>query len=86
MEKYRILFRKSVSRDLRRIPIKDIRKILQTVESLSENPRPPGSEKLSGQEKYRIWQGDYRIVYEIRDKEIIVVVVKIAHRRDAYRH
>ena len=85
MGKYRIIFRKSVAKDLRRIPKQGVRRILATIESLSFEPRPEGSEKLSGREKYRIRQGDYRIIYEIHDDELIVVVVKVGHRREVYR-
>ena len=85
MGKYRILFRKSVAVDLRPIPNPDVRKILTVIESLSEEPRSPETEKLSGHYRYRIRQGNYRIVYEIDDREAIVVVVRIGHRRDVYR-
>ncbi len=85
MEKYRIVFRKSVARDLRPLPAKDLRKILAIIESLSEEPRPSGIEKLSGQERYRLRQGNYRIIYEINDIEVVVVVVKVGHRKDVYR-
>ncbi len=59
--------------------------MLKRIEALRTEPRPTGVEKLSGQEKYRIRQGVYRILYEIRDTKLIVVVVKIGHRRDVYR-
>ncbi len=85
MEKFEVIFRQSVAKDLRQIPKKDIKRILQRIEALRSEPRPPGVEKLSGQEKYRIRQGVYRILYEIRNNELIVVVVKIGHRRDVYR-
>ncbi|HTY61764.1 MAG TPA: type II toxin-antitoxin system mRNA interferase toxin, RelE/StbE family [Acidobacteriota bacterium] len=85
MGKYRIAFRKSVALDLRPIPNRDLRKILAVIESLSEEPRPSGIEKLSGQDRYRIRQGNYRIIYEISDKEVVVVVVKVGHRKDVYR-
>ena len=85
MEKYKILFKKSVSKDLRHLPDKDMAAILERVLRLAEEPRPKGCEKLSGEEKYRIRQGVYRIIYEIRDKILLVVVVKIAHRKEAYR-
>ena len=54
------------------------------IRSLADDPRPPGSLKRSGEEKYRIRQGDYRILYEIEDDVLIVVVVRIGHRRDVY--
>jgi mRNA interferase RelE/StbE len=85
MGRYKIVFRKSVAKDLRRIPNQDVRRILATVDSLLEEPRPSGIEKLSGQEKYRVRQGNYRIIYEIKDDEVVVVVVKVGHRRDVYR-
>jgi mRNA interferase RelE/StbE len=85
MGRYRILFRKSVARDLRRIPNRDLRKILGKIESLSEDPRPLVSEKVSGQERYRLRQGNYRIIYEICDDEVVVVVVKVGHRRNVYQ-
>ena len=53
--------------------------------ALGTNPRPAGSEKLSGEEKYRLRQGDYRILYEIIDRELVVTVVKVGNRRDVYR-
>jgi mRNA interferase RelE/StbE len=80
MEKYRIVFRKSVARDLRPIPTQELRKILIAIESLSDDPRPSGVEKLSGQDRYRLRQGNYRIIYEINDIEVLVVVVKVGHR------
>ncbi len=85
MENYELVFRKSVARELRGIPTRDLRKILAAIESLAEQPRPTGSEKLSGQERYRLRQGDYRIVYEILGEVQRVVVVKVGHRRDVYR-
>jgi mRNA interferase RelE/StbE len=85
MGKYKIIFRKSVAQDMRRIPNRDIRRILAAIDSLSEDPRPLGVERLSGQEKYRVRQGNYWIIYEIKDKEVIVAVVKVGHRKDVYR-
>jgi mRNA interferase RelE/StbE len=86
MGRYRLVFRKSVARDLRRLPNCDLRRILAAIESLSEDPRRSGIEKLSGQERYRMRQGNYRIIYEIDDEEVVVVVVKVGHRSDVYRH
>jgi len=86
MGRYKIVFRKSVLTDLRPIPNRDVKRILNTIDSLSEDPRPPGCEKLSGQERFRVRQGNYRIVYEIRDDEIVVIIVKIGHRKNIYRH
>jgi mRNA interferase RelE/StbE len=84
MGKYDLAFKKSVAKDLRALPAKDVHRILKCFGQLAEAPRPPGCEKLSGQERYRLRQGIYRIVYEIRDDVLKVVVVKIGHRRDVY--
>ena len=85
MEKYEVVFRQSVAKDLRAIPAKDVARILNRIKALKDEPRPPGVEKLSGQQKYRIRQGVYRIIYEIKNSELIIVVVKIGHRREIYR-
>lgn len=85
MGRYKAVFHRSVARDMRQIPNRDIPRILAPIESLSDDPRPAGAEKLSGQERYRVRRGDYRIIYEIKDDEVIVVVVKIGHRKDVYR-
>jgi mRNA interferase RelE/StbE len=85
MAGYRIYFRESVEKDLAAIPKSDLKKILQLIKGLSEKPRPSGSEKLTGQERYRVRQGRYRIVYSIQDKELTVWVVKAGHRKDIYR-
>jgi mRNA interferase RelE/StbE len=85
MAGYKIYFKVSVEKDLRQIPLREIKKILQRIDSLTTNPRPPGSEKLTGQERYRVRQGRYRILYSIQDNELTIWVVKISHRKDAYR-
>ena len=85
MAGYKIFFRKSVWKDFETIPKIELNRILEKIESLSENPRPSGSQKLSGQERYRIRQGRYRILYSIQDKELTVWIVKVGHRKDVYR-
>ena len=85
MANYELVFKKSVARDLRDFPNQDVERILQRIQSLSEDPRPAGCEKLSTQERYRIRQGNYRIVYEIEDHRLVVMIVRIGHRRDVYR-
>lgn len=85
MTKYRLSFKASVAKDLRQIPKRDVQSILKRIEGLADDPRPSGSEKLSGKERFRVRQGTYRIVYEIVDQELVVMVVKIGHRRDVYR-
>lgn len=71
MEKYRVTFKTSVAKDLRDIPNKDVKRILRKIDALSVNPRGEGCTKLSAHERYRVRQGAYRIVYEIRDAELI---------------
>ena len=85
MASYELLFKKSVAKDLRTMPKQDVKRILGCVQALTTDPRPPGCQKLSAQERYRIRQGVYRIIYEIVDSKLIVLVVKIAHRREIYR-
>lgn len=85
MGSYRPLFKKSVAKDLRSIPKKDVARILKCFDALAEDSRGPGCEKLSGQERYRVRQGAYRIIYEVQDGALIVIVVKIGHRGDVYR-
>lgn len=85
MARYELRFKTSVAKDLRGVPNTDLHRILERTESLRDDPRPLGSEKLSAQERYRIRQGNYRILYEIRDLEVVVEVVKIGHRREVYR-
>jgi len=84
MANYRITFKSSVAKDLRAIPTADIQRILSRIDELAADPRAPGCIKLSGHELYRVRQGSYRIVYEIRDGELVVVVIKIAHRSSVY--
>lgn len=85
MAEYKIYFKESVEKDFRTIPKKDLQKIILRIQALARDPRPPGHEKLTGQERYRIRQGHYRIIYSIQDEEFTVWVVKIGHRRDIYR-
>ncbi len=82
MAEFRVFFKESAEKDLREIPKKDLSKILHRIKRFSDNPRPSGHEKLTGQERYRIRQGRYRVVYSIQDKEITVWIVKIKKRKD----
>ena len=85
MAEYKIFFKKSVWKDFKSIPNRDLIKIIECIESLGDNPRQPGCKKLSGQERYRFRQGRYRIIYSIQDKEITVWIVKVGHRKNVYR-
>ena len=86
MEEYKIFFKKSVGKDFKKIPKQYLVKILEKIENLKDNPRPEGSEKLTGHELYRIRQGMYRIVYSIQDNELTVWVVKVGHRQEIYKN
>jgi mRNA interferase RelE/StbE len=85
MVEYDIYFRESVWKDLKGIPKRDLPNILKSIDSLSEDPRPFGSEKLTGQDRYRLRQGKYCIVYSIQDKELTVWIVRVGHQKDVYR-
>lgn len=85
MAEYSIFFKKSVWKDFEYIPKKDLKKILKTIKSLGKDPRPLDCRKLSGQERYRLRQGRYRIIYSIQDYELTVWIVKVGHRKDVYR-
>lgn len=86
MASYELRFKKSVAKDLRSIPKIQVARILRRVESLRDDPRPPASEKLSGQDRYRVRQGVYRIIYEVIDEVLILTVVKVAHRKRVYKN
>jgi mRNA interferase RelE/StbE len=85
MGKYRVLIRRSAVDELGSIPKKDLRRIVEKIRSLEDEPRPHGYEKLSAQERYRIRQGDYRIVYSITDAGKIVEIFKVGHRSEIYK-
>jgi mRNA interferase RelE/StbE len=85
MAAYNIFFKKSVCKDFEKITKEDLERILTRITMLSEDPRPPCCEKLIGQNRYRLRQGRYRIVYSIQDDEHTVWVVKVGHRKDVYR-
>ena len=84
MASYELVFKKSVAKDLRSIPKNDVARILKRIETLRDDPRGEGCVKLSAQERYRVRQGVYRIIYEIRERELVVMVVKIGHRSAVY--
>ena len=84
MARYKIVIKKSVAKDLRNIPKKDVKRIVSAIRSLASNPRPEGAKKLSSQERYRLRQGNYRILYTIEDDVLTVYVVKVGDRRDVY--
>lgn len=85
MARFELRFKPSVAKDLRGVPSADVRRILERIEALRDDPRPEGSERLAGQTLWRIRQGRYRIVYSIDDLHILVEVIRIGHRREIYR-
>ena len=85
MANYKVSFKKSVAKDLRIIPNGDVKRILARIDSLADEPRGHGCIKLAGQDRYRARVGLYRIVYEIQDQELVVLVIKVAHRASAYK-
>ena len=85
MERYNIEFAKSVRKDLRKIGKRDIARILKVISKLESDPRPPSCKKLTHSELYRIRVGNFRIVYEIIDDRLLVLIVKVGDRKDVYR-
>ena len=85
MASYKILIKPSAVKELEAIPEKDRGRIVYRIQGLAENPRPRGCEKLSDQDKYRLRQGKYRILYQVHDNEVIVVVVRVGKRGEVYK-
>jgi len=82
---YRLLIKPSAAKELEALPTKDRKRIAAKIQRLASEPRPVSTEKLSGQEKCRLRQGNYHALYSVNDDEATIVIVKIAHRRDVYR-
>jgi len=86
VEKYRVSIKRSAVKEIEAIPQeKERQRIMRRIGQLADDPRPASSKKLSGHDRYRIRQGTYRIVYGIEDKELVVMVVKVGHRKNIYR-
>ena len=85
MASYRLLIKASAAKELEGLPTKDRRGVATRMQGLSDEPRPPGCEKLTGHDLFRVRQGKYRILYEVQDRDLTVTVFKIGHRRDVYR-
>jgi mRNA interferase RelE/StbE len=82
---YRLQIKPSAAKEIEALPKKDRPRVVARIQELATNPRPPGCEKLSGHELYRVRQGNYRILYTVHDADLLVVVIKIGHRREVYR-
>jgi len=84
---YTIKFRPAVEKDLRTLPKKDLLRIKKKIETLAENLPDPATTKMKGNNPFhKIRAGDYRIIYEIHDGALVILVVKIGHRKDIYIH
>jgi len=83
--KYNILIKPSAVKEIENIPRKDRLRIIQKIQGLANIPRPQGFEKLTGENRYRIRQGVYRIVYSVSDRDLHIIVVKVGHRRNVYK-
>ena len=84
MASYKVELKRSAEKELRALPNKELLRIVEAIKSLADEPRPNGCKKLSGEEKYRLRVGNYRILYQIEDDVLVVYVVKVGHRRDVY--
>lgn len=83
---YEIRFTPAAARDIRSLPHDVARRVVRAIDKLAEDPRPNGVRKLEGSDPlYRIRVGDYRVIYDIQDDELLVLVVRTRHRRDVYR-
>lgn len=84
--RYSVVIKRSAEKEPRAVPLSDLKRIINRIRGLAQQPRPSGCEKLSGEsERYRIRQGDYRLIYGIDDAALLIEVVKIGHRREVYR-
>ncbi|MBS0557530.1 MAG: type II toxin-antitoxin system RelE/ParE family toxin [Proteobacteria bacterium] len=86
MARYELKFAARATKDLRGLPKADVRRIMQRIVGLQDDPRPVGAIKLAGRETWRLRQGDYRILYDIFDNVLVIDVIQIGHRRDVYRN
>jgi len=82
---YNVFIKPSAAKELERIPLKDRRRVARRIAALAGDPRPPGCEKLTGENAFRIRQGNYRIVYTVEDEVLTIVVIKVGDRKDVYR-
>jgi len=82
---YRLLIKSSAAKELEALPVKDRKRVIARIRHLASDPRPPGCEKFSGDDKLRIRQGNYRVLYAVDDSGRLLTVIKIGHRREVYR-
>lgn len=84
MGMYKLFIEKAVYKQLKNIPEKDYQKIMASIATLANNPRPPGCKKLKGRPGYRIREGNYRVIYEVNDKILTVTVIEAGDRKEIY--
>ncbi len=84
MANYKIEIKKSATKEISKLPKTAIKRIVDKIQMLSDDPRPSGCKKLSGDEKYRIRVGVYRILYSITDEKLVIFIVKVGHRKEIY--
>jgi mRNA interferase RelE/StbE len=82
---YKILIKPSAVKELKKIPQKYLKKIVDKIYSLASEPRPPGCEKLTNEEVYHIRHGIYGILYTIEDDNLIIIAIKVGHRKNVYK-
>jgi mRNA interferase RelE/StbE len=82
---YNLRIKPSAAKELEALPKKDRQRVAARIRGLARDPRPQGGETLSGQDLYRVRQGDYRVLYTVDDPALLVVIYKIGHRREVYR-
>ena len=85
MGKYKLKIKKTAQKEISSLPKKELKLVLKAIEELSHNPRAPNCKKLSGNERYRKRVGKYRILYEIHNDVLIIFIIKVAHRKEAYK-
>ncbi len=82
---YTVSIKRSAQKALIRLPENDYQRVFAAIEALANDPRPEGSKKLKGRDGWRLRIGNYRVIYEINDRALAVLVVDVVHRREAYR-
>jgi mRNA interferase RelE/StbE len=82
---YDLRIKRSAEKELRAVSRPDLPKLIDRIRSLAREPRPPGCQKLSGQEAYRVRQGDYRVIYTVNDQARLIEIVKVGHRKEVSR-
>ena len=83
--RYQVILPKSVQKELDLLPDDVARRILARLAGLTTNPRPADVKKLKGRDAWRIRVGDYRVIYEIHDRALQIIVITVGHRREIYR-